>query len=569
LNADGSVDVTKNNGNIAKHTISFQGLSNPFVQAFKYDSLERLIEAKETTNGSQNWIQTFDYDRYGNRTSFSQTIGTTQLAINNLTHPTIDPNTNRFTTGQGYTYDFNGNLITDAQGRKFSFNGDNKQVEVRDSNNNVVGQYFYDADGNRVKKVVPSTNETTVFVYDGSGKLVAEYSTQQSQTPTTSYVATDTLQSVRAITNQNGEVISRRDFMPFGEELYAGTPNRTESNKYSTSGSDNVRKRFTGYEKDQETGLDFAEARYYNNQHGRFTAVDPLLASGKSANPQTFNRYVYVMNSPLRLTDPTGMQTGTPTGRWYAPKEGDGVPVYIKFGKPVPHNLEPITKTNRWSGENPIYEAVGLDEFHVVMLNPNGPRTPRRMIDVRTGKVTYEKLTDWERDGFAIIYSDKMIEPNPGVQDVSLETVFAVQGVGSLARFGASRTLSGAFSTSESGAVFYSGVGARNYAMEYATLTGRKTIDQTIGGRVLSSITDFKIGGRTLYNRFPGASDALWRRASRQFASGASGDITFFRGRNFSSSRVWGTVERPILQQNPNVFRINEFKVPGFVFRPQ
>jgi RHS repeat-associated protein len=99
--------------------------------------------------------------------------------------------------------------------------------------------------------------------------------------------------------------------MPFGEELYAGTPNRTESQKYSVIGSDNVRKRFTGYEKDQETGLDFAEARYYNNQHGRFTAVDPLLASGKSANPQTFNRYVYVMNSPLRLTDPTGMQVGT------------------------------------------------------------------------------------------------------------------------------------------------------------------------------------------------------------------------------------------------------------------
>ena len=99
--------------------------------------------------------------------------------------------------------------------------------------------------------------------------------------------------------------------MPFGEELYAGTPNRTESLKYSQSGVDNVRKRFTGYEKDTETGLDFAEARYYNNQHGRFTAVDPLLSSGKSSNPQTFNRYIYVMNQPLIATDPSGMQGGT------------------------------------------------------------------------------------------------------------------------------------------------------------------------------------------------------------------------------------------------------------------
>src|SRR5690606_18617036 len=38
--------------------------------------------------------------------------------------------------------------------------------------------------------------------------------------------------------------------------------------------------------------------------------VDPLLASGKSADPQTFNRYAYTMNRPLILTDPTGLQVG-------------------------------------------------------------------------------------------------------------------------------------------------------------------------------------------------------------------------------------------------------------------
>lgn len=70
---------------------------------------------------------------------------------------------------------------------------------------------------------------------------------------------------------------------------------------------DDVRQKFTGYERDYETGLDFAESRYYNNFQGRFTAVDPLLASGRSANPQTFNRYAYVMNRPLNLIDPTGL----------------------------------------------------------------------------------------------------------------------------------------------------------------------------------------------------------------------------------------------------------------------
>ena len=45
----------------------------------------------------------------------------------------------------------------------------------------------------------------------------------------------------------------------------------------------------------------------YENRHGRFTAVDPLLASGRSANPQSFNRYVYTSNSPVIRTDPTGL----------------------------------------------------------------------------------------------------------------------------------------------------------------------------------------------------------------------------------------------------------------------
>lgn len=94
--------------------------------------------------------------------------------------------------------------------------------------------------------------------------------------------------------------------MPFGEEIHAGVGARdTATHKYSVN--DNVRQRFTTYQRDDETSLDFAEARYYNSAHGRFTALDPLLASGRSADPQTFNRYAYVMNNPIIATDPSGM----------------------------------------------------------------------------------------------------------------------------------------------------------------------------------------------------------------------------------------------------------------------
>lgn len=96
--------------------------------------------------------------------------------------------------------------------------------------------------------------------------------------------------------------------MPFGEELGAGVGPRTELLKYSYVSSDHIRKRFTGYEEDNETDLDFAEARMYQNKHGRFTAPDPLLASASAADPQTFNRYIYTGNKPVNITDPSGLK---------------------------------------------------------------------------------------------------------------------------------------------------------------------------------------------------------------------------------------------------------------------
>jgi RHS repeat-associated protein len=234
--------------------------------------------------------------------------------MNSVTKPTVNTSTNRFSSSQGYSYDKNGNITGDVDpltthSRQFVFNGDNKQVQVNDtSTSTTAGTYAYDGNGKRVKKVTDA--ETTVFVYDGLGKLVAEYSTTTPPSnPTINYTATDQLGSPRLLTNSFGEVVSRRDFMPFGEDIYQNVGGRTSSLKYGSS-TDDVRLKFTGYQKDAETSLDFAEARMYDNTRGRFTAVDPLMASGKSADPQTFDRYVYGMNNPLKNIDPSGMDTG-------------------------------------------------------------------------------------------------------------------------------------------------------------------------------------------------------------------------------------------------------------------
>lgn len=153
LQTNGTVDATKNSGNIGKQTLNFTGLANPFVKTFKYDTLYRLTEAKETNNSNQIWKQNFTYDRYGNRLTHQKFIGTTETTQTDETHPQIDAASNRFAATEGYTFDANGNVIVDFTGRQFTFNGDNKQTQVKDAANKLVGKYFYDGEGKRVKKL--------------------------------------------------------------------------------------------------------------------------------------------------------------------------------------------------------------------------------------------------------------------------------------------------------------------------------------------------------------------------------------------------------------------------------
>jgi RHS repeat-associated protein len=65
--------------------------------------------------------------------------------------------------------------------------------------------------------------------------------------------------------------------------------------------------RYTGKERDTESGNDYFGARYYGSTGGRFLSPDPLMASAKVWDPQTWNRYTYGRNNPLRMIDPTGM----------------------------------------------------------------------------------------------------------------------------------------------------------------------------------------------------------------------------------------------------------------------
>jgi RHS repeat-associated protein len=294
-----SYGMTNNNGNVQSQTITVPGMS-PLTQTYVYDALNRLWVAGET-GGPDPWQQYFRYDRYGNRNFIAE--GTNLPAVLNQTNnPTICLTTNRL---DGYGYDLAGNVTVDAANHTFAYDAENHLVQYDGGSTQIGGaEYFYDGDGRRVKKIVGTVE--TLFVYNITGRLVAEYTlNSQPGNDGTSYLTSDTLGTPRVITGADGSVKARHDYLPFGEELDAGVGGRTTQQGYSVA--EGVRQKFTSYERDSETDLDFAQARYYSNRQGRFTSVDPEQAGARNDNPQSWNGYSYALNNPILFVDPDGL----------------------------------------------------------------------------------------------------------------------------------------------------------------------------------------------------------------------------------------------------------------------
>jgi RHS repeat-associated protein len=139
--------------------------------------------------------------------------------------------------------------------------------------------------------------------------------------PTITYVGqvkwlvADQLGTPRMVVDQTGSLagMTRHDYFSFGEEIASDSTWRTAARGYV---GDTVRQKFTGKECDEETELDYSNARFYAGRQGRFTSADPLGPWAMAENeklrfmsePQQWNRYSYVTNNPLKYTDPTGLE---------------------------------------------------------------------------------------------------------------------------------------------------------------------------------------------------------------------------------------------------------------------
>jgi RHS repeat-associated protein len=124
------------------------------------------------------------------------------------------------------------------------------------------------------------------------------------------------------VTKANQSVQARYDYLPFGEELSSGISGRTVVMGYGAA--DSTKQKFTGKERDAESGLDYFLARYYSSAQARFTSPDEFAGGPDelfdfpdhaSANPvfyadlhepQSLNKYQYCYNNPLSCIDPDG-----------------------------------------------------------------------------------------------------------------------------------------------------------------------------------------------------------------------------------------------------------------------
>jgi RHS repeat-associated protein len=157
----------------------------------------------------------------------------------------------------------------------------------------VTTQYFYNADSARVKKVVGST--TTYYVgnwYEVTNGAATKYYYFGAQCV--------------AMRNANGVTYLHGDHLGSTSVTSGAQPSSQTYYAFGKvrSGSLPTDYTFTGQKRDADADLMFYNARYYDPGIGRFVQADPIVAA--PFNPQLLNRYAYVLNNPVRYTDPTG-----------------------------------------------------------------------------------------------------------------------------------------------------------------------------------------------------------------------------------------------------------------------
>ncbi len=322
------------------------------LKDYTYDSLYRLTKAKgreqisnatygtdddyndglgsgtANSNALQNYMQYYAYDGAGNILSlshdgasagdytrnFNYTSGTNRLASTAVGSSTYS-----------YTYDARGNITSMPHLSAMGWNSNSELSMVVAGTTNGYYQY---SGGQRIRKVIEKSGgiEERIYLgsyeryrkYDSSGTKIVERDTVHINDNTgriamleirtegtdtddggteqnlTRFIYSNHLQSSNLELNESGGIISYEEYHPYGTTAY--------QSKSSAINAAAKRYRYTGKERDEESGLNYHGARYYAPWLCRWTAVDPL--ESKYAG---WSAYQYCTCNPIMNTDSTGM----------------------------------------------------------------------------------------------------------------------------------------------------------------------------------------------------------------------------------------------------------------------
>ena len=263
---------------------------------YGYDSIYRL---SQLTSADGAWGIAWTFDGWSNRLtqtpqgflSTANIVGTQSLAYTN----------NRLS---GQTYDAAGNVTNDGGSptpHTYTYNGKNQITRIDGSS---TDNYLYDGEGRRMKKTIGGAS---TFYFYGPGGIISEFTTTTGATAASSsdktcYETSDRQGTAVLSIASNGLVIENSRTLPYGE-------------LWSPQVASATTKKFTTYERDQESNLDYAINRYLANNYGRFMSSDK---GGVNPHlPIMLNRYLYTLDNPVNGVDPDGNITICDYGNHY------------------------------------------------------------------------------------------------------------------------------------------------------------------------------------------------------------------------------------------------------------
>jgi len=266
-----------------------------------------------------------------------------------------------------YGYDGNGNRTSrtvtqqsppSTQTTTYVFDARDRMIKAQPNAPNIANaptvDYVYDADGRQIERIeTPAgggTPTATLYVYNGqtllheadpsngagglrisdtyrhSALLDRHIAIAQGGAMTLRFYQLDGLQTPVAMTDSNGDTVNRTAYSAWGEieeqtangvtqapwQLPSYNPDVTGQAALLSNDGQSIG--FTGYRKDEATGLYYAQARWYDPLVGNFNAMDPAM--GNPSTPLSLNKYLYAHANPTFFTDPDGREVwGAQTGR--------------------------------------------------------------------------------------------------------------------------------------------------------------------------------------------------------------------------------------------------------------